>query len=306
MIGRARSWLYVPAHRPELLHKAMTSATDAVVYDLEDAVPPQAKDTALANAVEAANKPQPKPFWVRINSLETVWGEADIAALTGSGVAGLRIPKATDPAMVSQVADRLGIALHLLVESALGVENAFALVRSHDLVASVSLGEADLLADLRACDASALDWARQRIVLANRAAGLPSPPHSVWTDIADTDGLAIDSETARSRGFFGRSVVHPNQVEPVNRVFTPTAVEVEQAKRLLGSLDDQASVEATAWVDETGRFIDPAVVAQARWLVELAGQLENAPSADGPDSTADAQGSAAGLDPDEEGEQHRE
>lgn len=274
MIGRARSWLYVPAHRPGLLDKAMAGAADAVVYDLEDAVPPEAKPEARQNAVAAVGAPQPKPLWVRINAAAGPWGEADVAALSGSGVVGVRLPKCTDPERVAELGDRLAVPLHLLVESALGVENAFLLAQCHPLVVGVSLGEADLLADLRVRDPAALSWARQRVITANRAAGLASPPHAVWTDLGDIDGLVADTEFARDNGFFGRSVLHPSQIEPVNRVFTPSNEEVERAHALLNSLHERAEEGVAAWIDDRGRFIDPAVVEHSRWLAELAAQLE--------------------------------
>ncbi|WP_308162868.1 HpcH/HpaI aldolase/citrate lyase family protein [Nocardia alni] len=271
MIGKARSWLYVPAHRPELLDKAMAGPADAVVYDLEDAIGAQDKDIARANAVAATARPWPKPLWVRINSPQSPWGERDIEELAGRGIAGVRVPKCADPDAVARIAERLAAPVHVLVESALGVENAFLLAASHPLVASVSLGEADLLADLRVRDQAALEWARQRTVNANRAAGLPSPPHAVWTDVADLHGLTIDSQTARDRGFFGRSVVHPKQIEPVNAVFTPSHTEVDVARRLLKSLNGK---DSAAWLDDDGRFVDPAVVARSRWVLDLAEQFE--------------------------------
>jgi citrate lyase subunit beta/citryl-CoA lyase len=273
VIGLARTWLYVPAHRPGLLGKAMATDADAVVCDLEDAVPAGAKETARRNVLAALAAPRPKPLWVRINHPGTVWGQEDIAALEGSGVPGVRVPKCADPADAARAAGRLGVPVHLLVESALGVENAFALARCHPLVAAVSLGEADLLADLRARETAALEWARQRIVVASRAAGLPSPPQSVWTDLADIAGLVADTEAGRDCGFFGRSVVHPRQIGPVNRVFTPDPAEVEAARQMLGSLQDQTDDGVAAWISDDGRFVDPAVVAQARWRVELADRL---------------------------------
>lgn len=273
MIGRSRSWLYVPAHRPELLPKAMAGPADAVVYDLEDAVPPAVKDEARGNALAAVGAAQPKPLWVRVNDPNSMWGKADVATLAGSAVDGVRIPKCTDPTTVTTLAEQLATPLHLLVESALGVENAFVLADSHPRVAGVSLGESDLLADLRIRDPTALDWARQRIITANRAAGLPSPPHAVWTDIHDVDGLVADSENAKHRGFFGRSVLHPSQVESVNRVFTPSHEEVEHAYGLLSSLHEQREGGTTAWIDDHGRFVDPAIVARSRWLIELADRL---------------------------------
>ncbi|HSZ41220.1 MAG TPA: CoA ester lyase [Trebonia sp.] len=274
-IGRARSWLYVPANQPGLLDKAMAGAADAVVYDLEDAVPAAAKEEARRNARLAVTAPHPKPLWIRVNPPGTPDGDADLAALVSGGVAiaGLRVPKAEEPAAVAALAERAGRPLHLLIETALGVENAFALARCHPAVAVVSLGESDLLADLRVRDPGALDWARQRVIVANRAAGLPSPPHAVWTDVADLDGLAADSARARDRGFFGRSVVHPRQVETVNRIFTPAPDEVERARGLLAAGAAQSASGTAAWLDNQGRFVDPAVVTGARWVVDLADSL---------------------------------
>jgi citrate lyase subunit beta/citryl-CoA lyase len=282
-IGRARSWLYVPAHKPELLEKAMAGPADAVVCDLEDAVPAAAKEEARRNASAFAAKPQPKPLWIRVNPPETPDGAADLTALTRAGansVAGLRVPKAKDPAAVAEFAERAAVPLHLLIETALGVENAFALARCHPAVAVVSLGESDLMADLRVRDRGALDWARQRVIVANRAAGLPSPPHAVWTDVADLAGLAGDTARARDRGFFGQSVIHPRQVETVNRIFTPTPEEVDRARGLLAAGAARTESGTAAWLDDHGRFVDPAVVTGARWVVDLADSLatERTPS----------------------------
>lgn len=270
MIGRARSWLYVPGNRPELLVKAMAGAADAIVFDLEDAVPAAGKETARANALSAVAEEQPKPLWVRVNGLDSDWGRADIEAVAGTTAAGLRLPKVEDPAAVAEVAERVGLPLHVTIESALGVERAFQLATAHPLVRIVSLGEADLTADLRVRDSHALDWARQRIVNANRAAGLPSPPSGVWTAVTDLAGLEADTVAARDSGFFGRSVVHPSQVEVVNRVFTPDPAEVERARALLASLSRQTDQQVAAWLDDRGRFVDPAVAAGAQWVVDLA------------------------------------
>jgi citrate lyase subunit beta/citryl-CoA lyase len=267
-LGVARSWLYVPAHRTDLAAKALAGPADVVVLDLEDAVPADAKDAARAAAV--AVSAGVSGVWVRMNGTGTPWADADAAALAGAAVAGVRVPKADDPVAVARLADRLGLPLHLLIESAAGLERAAELARCHPLVAGVSLGEADLAADLRVRDPGALAWAWARIVVANRAAGLPSPVASVWTDLADPAGLAADSAAARDAGFFGRSVIHPAQIAPVHHAFTPAADEIADARALLDSL---RAAGASAYVDPRGRFVDPAVVAGARWLVELADSL---------------------------------
>ncbi|MDD7942058.1 CoA ester lyase [Actinomycetospora lutea] len=268
--GRARSWLYVPAHRPELLDKALAGPADAVVLDLEDAVPADAKDAARDAVVAAADRTRDQQLWVRVNAVGTPWLADDVAALAGTALDGVRLPKAGDPDTVAVLADRLDRPLHLLLESALGVEQAFALARAHPRVVAVSLGEADLAADLGVRRPDALAWARQRVVVAARAAGLAAPVTSVWTDLADAEGLERDSREARDQGFFGRSVIHPRQVEPVHRAFTPTDDDLDAARALLDSLTDAAGRGESAWVDEQGRFVDPAVVAGAHRVLEQA------------------------------------
>ncbi|MBP2365218.1 HpcH/HpaI aldolase/citrate lyase family protein [Pseudonocardia parietis] len=275
-VGRARSWLYVPGHRGDLVRKALAGPADAVVVDLEDAVPPAHKDEARETAVTTCAE-QPDRVWVRVNGSGTPWADADAAALAapaGGSVAGLRVPKAEEPAAVAALAERTGAPLHLLIESARGLRRVFELAECHPLVAGVSPGETDLAADLRIRDRRELAWARARIVTANRAAGLPSPVASVWTDLADRAGLTADSAALRDSGFFGRSVIHPGQIDPVHRAFTPDRAEIERARALLDSVDAAGSA---AWVDDRGRFVDPAVVAGARWVLDLADSLGDTP-----------------------------
>lgn len=274
-IGKTRSWLYVPGHRTDLVRKALDGPADAIVVDLEDAVPPALKEQARHNAVETCAS-RPNRIWVRINGAGTDWADGDAAALAGGTAAGLRVPKAEDPAAVAALAERTGLALHLLIESARGLHRVFELAECHPLVAGISPGETDLAADLRIRDRRELAWARARIVTANRAAGLPSPVASVWTDLAETAGLTEDSTALRDAGFFGRSVIHPGQIDPVHRVFTPDRDEVERARALLDSLD--VAGESAAWVDDRGRFVDPAVVAGARWVTDLADSLDDSPN----------------------------
>ncbi|WP_037572845.1 HpcH/HpaI aldolase/citrate lyase family protein [Phaeacidiphilus oryzae] len=262
-----RSWLYVPATRPDMLAKAMAGEADAVVLDLEDAVPAARKEEARRFAARAVRGEWPKPLWVRINPVRSPVGTADLEALAGLSPDGLRLPKCEAPDEVAAVRRYVEAPLHVLIESALGVEEAFRLALADPAVRLLSLGEADLRADLRVRSSAGLDWARDRIVNAARAAGLDSPVHSVWTDVADTEGLAADTEAARDRGLYGRSVVHPRQIATVNRVFSPRGEEVAQAHRLIRSLHTADGEGTGAWLDERGRLVDPAVVAQARWVL---------------------------------------
>ncbi|WIX82621.1 CoA ester lyase [Amycolatopsis carbonis] len=265
-----RSWLYVPGDRPDRIAKALAGPADAVVVDLEDAVAVAAKDEARRTVVTTLA--EGAAIYVRINAPATAAGEADLAALAAADgkPAGVRVPKAEDPDELRCVADTLGVALYPILESALGVENALALATAHPLVAGISLGEADLAADLRVAggsDSPALVWPRSRVVVAARAAGLPSPVQSVWTAVRDLDGLRASTEAGRRAGFFGRSVIHPSQIPVVHEVCAPDPAETAWARELLGRLESSGDA---AWIDDHGQFVDAAIVARARWVLALA------------------------------------
>jgi citrate lyase subunit beta / citryl-CoA lyase len=263
-----RSWLYVPAIRADLLPKALAGDADAVIVDLEDSIPAGDKDRARDALGELLSAPNDKPVWVRVNDPRGPWGTLDLEVVAGLPVAGVRLPKSEDPSIVAEAGRVVGKPLQLMLESALGVRRVTELIAASTWVAGIGLGEADLLADLRGLDESALEWSRGQVVVAARAAGLPSPPKSVWTHLDDMAGLRTTTQAARAKGFFGRSVVHPRQVPVVNEVFTPTPDEIDEARRVVAAMRDSNAV-----VDEHGRFVDPAVVAGAQVVLALADAL---------------------------------
>lgn len=269
-----RSWLYVPGHHPERVSKALAAGADAVVVDLEDAVPAPRKDEARAAVTSLlADLPADRPqVWVRINPLSSPWGARDLAALAGTGVDGVRLPRTEDPAVVAEVADALGCPLQLLLESARGLMAARELAAAHSWVRGIGLGEADLAADLRLGGPDGLTWARGWVVAVARAAGLPSPVQSVYTNVADLEGLRSTTAQGRMQGFFGRSLVHPRQVAPVHEVYRPTAEETARAQALVNAATTAAASGEVAVLTTDGRFVDPAVIAQARLVLELAAQ----------------------------------
>ena len=265
-----RSWLYVPGDRPDRIAKAIDGAADCVIIDLEDAVAPAKKEQARANVVEVLRQRTTKPVLVRINASGTSWQEADLATLRECDhLAGIRVPKSESREQIITIAELLPTtALHLLIESAKGLQVADELAAAHPNVASIALGEADLRADLRITDENHLGYARGRIVAAAAAAGLMAPPQSVFTNIEDEAALRATSLSAKAAGFFGRTVIHPRQVAVVNDVFLPTTAEVDQARALVDALN--ASTDTSALVLTDGRFVDPAVAAGAQHVLDIA------------------------------------
>jgi citrate lyase subunit beta/citryl-CoA lyase len=251
-----RSYLYASGDDPRRIEKALATGADAVVVDLEDAVAPNRKEEARKNAGEVLESETAKPVFVRINAPGSELAARDIDVVAGLHLSGLRLPK------VESLRSEAGI--QCLIESALGLELAFEIACSHERIAGISLGEADLAADLGVRDEPGLLYARSRIVSASRAAGLPGPVQSVYTNVRDLDGLRRSTEEGKNLGFVGRSAIHPSQVPIINEVFTPTEEEVAEAQELLDRLEGEAAAGTGAFVLEDGRFVDRAVVESAR------------------------------------------
>jgi citrate lyase subunit beta/citryl-CoA lyase len=280
--------LYVPADRPDRVTKALASDADAVLVDLEDSVAPSRKDEvrenvarllagpagsmAPAGAVPTAGRAA-GAVQVRINDPSTPWHADDVAMLATlpHGV-GARIPKVESADEVRALAAALpGRALHLLVESALGIERAFELATASPQVASIGLGEADLRSDLRVDGDEGLTWVRGRVVVAARAARLPPPAMSAYTNVRDLDGLAASCRAGRALGFCGRTAIHPAQLDTIRTAFLPSEAEVAAAREVLDRVGSAAvdGVGVVALAD--GTFLDVAMVERARWVLELAG-----------------------------------
>jgi citrate lyase subunit beta / citryl-CoA lyase len=270
-----RSYLYVPGHEAQKIEKALASEADAVVLDLEDAVAPNRKEEARETVVQVLESGPEKPVFVRVNAIGTELAAADIDAVVGGHLAGLRLPKIDHVEGVRLVAETLtelrsDAVIQCLIESALGLERAFEIATSHERVAGINLGEADLAADLGVTDEAGLLYARSRIVSAARAAGLPHPVQSVYTNVRDLEGLRRSTEEGKRLGFVGRSTIHPSQIPVVNEVFTPTEDEVTEAQALLDRLEGEAASGTGALVLEDGKFVDRAVVESARLTLDLA------------------------------------
>ncbi|MEU8079999.1 CoA ester lyase [Catellatospora citrea] len=268
------TWLYVPGDRPDRFAKALASGADAVIVDLEDAVSAGRKAYARDAVAEFLAGPHPVPVQVRINDLTAAESAADLAMLAQvSGVGGVRLPKVESAEQVTAVAAAVDAPLHCLIESAQGVEAAYTIATAHPAVASIGLGEADLRSDLGADDDTALLWPRGRVVVAARAARLPSPAMSVYANVSDLDGLAASCRTGRGMGFVGRAAIHPRQLPVIVEAFRPGPDEVDRAQALLAALDAAQLRDQGTAVLADGRFADRAMVDAARRTIELAGRF---------------------------------
>jgi len=264
----ALTWLYVPGDRPAVVAKALTAGADVVLVDLEDAVAPGRKEYALDATADLLADRHGVPVHVRVNALDGPLAEREVRTLAPlPGLGGLRLPKVHGPEDVARVLEwsPRPPALYALIESALGIEHAYATAR-HPRVRGIALGEADLRAELGVRDGAGLAWARSRAVVAARAARLPPPPQSVYPDVRDTDGLARSCAEGRALGFLGRTAIHPRQLPVIEAAFRPAAEEVAAAREVVLA----AVTEAGALALPDGRFVDAAVVADARRVLALA------------------------------------
>jgi citrate lyase subunit beta/citryl-CoA lyase len=249
------TWLYVPADRPDRVEKAIASRAHAVIVDLEDGVAPEAKAAAREGLVGFLDVRREKPVFVRVNAGDG----ADLEVVRGLPVAGIVVPKVVRPEDVPAA----GHPVHCLIESAAGVEAAFA-IASAPGVAGISLGEADLRSETGALE-TGLDWTRSRIVNAAVAAGLPRPPQSVYPRLNDPEGLARSCARGRGLGHLGRTAIHPSQLEIIERAYLPTVDEVARARETIERLEQELGASALPG----GEMVDAAMLGAARQVVAL-------------------------------------
>lgn len=272
----ARSYLYVPGDSPEKLGKALGRGADALIVDLEDAVPAAGKDEARAAVRDWLDTADPGPveIWVRVNPGEL--READVRAVAASPrVTGLVLAKVEtadelgtlDALLTGIGAERLPVVP--LLESAAAVLRA-PRIATAPRVARLQVGEADLRADTGITpgdDERELLWVRSQVVLASAAAGIDPPVAPVSTDFRDLDALRASTLGLARLGYVGRACIHPAQIAVINDVFTPADDEVGWARDLVARFEAEGS---GVLVDSNGRMVDEAVVRQARRVLARA------------------------------------
>ncbi|MEW7847917.1 CoA ester lyase [Massilia aurea] len=258
-----RSYLFVPGNRPERFARAAACGADAVIVDLEDAVPPADKDHARTQ-VAAALDPS-MPVVVRINAEDTAWFESDLALCRHAGVAAIMLPKAESIEGLERVA-HVGLPVLPLIETACGMAAVAALAQVKG-VARLAFGSIDFQFDLGIVgDDQELLYFRSMLVQASRVAGLAPPIDGVTVALDDEAQLIADTVRARRLGFGAKLCIHPRQIAQVNAGFKPTADEVTWATRVLAA----ASQANGAAVALDGKMVDRPVILKAQRIVDEA------------------------------------
>ncbi len=263
----ARSFLFVPGNRPERFLKALQSGADAVIIDLEDAVPASAK--AEARATVAGWLSAERPVYVRVNAEGTPWHDEDVRAVArpGGGLRGLVLPKAQSERRIAELACLLPEQALLIpiIETAQGLWNASDLAR-HPRVERLAFGHLDFQHDLGIDgENEELLYARSHLVLASRLAGVAAPIDGITAALDDPAKLKADVERARRLGFGGKLCIHPKQVEAVNQGFLPSEKDAEWARRVIAA----AEAAGGGAVRMGQEMVDAPVVARARHILNL-------------------------------------
>ncbi|TAK29554.1 MAG: CoA ester lyase [Chloroflexota bacterium] len=282
-----RSHLYAPGNNLKLLGKVHLAGADAVIFDLEDAVPTNEKARArglVAEAVRArAGQPGPAVF-VRINHPSIGLAEEDIRAVVQPGLSGLRIPKVEDAdtvrrvsSWVAQAEESAGVpagstVLVCIIESAAGVFRAYEIGAADPRVLALTYGAADLERDLDlrpGLDDLETLYVRSQLVLASRVAGVRPPIDTVFRRLDDVDGLGRSTRRNQALGFFGKSAIHPKQVATINAIYSPSEAEVAHARAVISAAEVAAAQGSGALKLDSGEFVDEAVVQRARDILRL-------------------------------------
>lgn len=280
-----RTLLFVPGHRDRMIEKAPGAGADGLLYDLEDSVPAADRETARAMLGEALGTPRTLPRYVRVNGIADAGKEetaADLDTVVLADVDGIVLPKAQTADDITWTAAKIDrhekergldagtFEIVPMIESALGVQFAYDILTASPRVSSVIVGSAqdgDLQTDLGAGwspEGTEILYARSRILLAARAAGLDHPLDGVFLGLDDEDGLIRDSENARRLGYRGKTVIHPRQIEPVRRVFSPSEKELVYYRDMIGAFEEGGENA----VNFRGKMIDRAMIRKAHGLLE--------------------------------------
>ena len=283
-----RSMLFLPGNAPKMIINGNYLGSDAVIFDLEDAVAPDQKDAArlLVRNVLGSLEFDRVETIVRINSIDTPYWQKDLEAIVPKKPDIIMLPKTGTARDVEVVDDYLAVleaklgmeegAVRLmpLIETALGIENAYFIASACKRVVALFLGAEDLTADLRCKrtkEGREIDYARSRMVNAARAAGV-DVYDTPFTDVNDDEGIVADATYAKSLGFTGKASISPRHITAINTVFSPTKADIAYAYEVMDAIAE-AKAQGKGAIALRGKMIDAPIVARAQQTIEAAQQL---------------------------------
>ena len=280
-----RTLLFVPGNQERRIEKARSVPADALILDLEDSVPPSEKDSARKMAAAAIKEltSAGQEVFVRINSLQTNDVVPDIKAVITSRLRGIVLPKSESvddirraDTLIENAEKEAGldvgsIGILALIETPKGVINAYEVVSASHRILGATFGAEDYALEMginRTKEGAEIYYPRMVIALACHAANVLAID-CVYTDVRDTEGLIVETKLVAQIGFQGKLVIHPDQVGPVNQLFTPSGEEITQARRVVEAFEVAvAHGEASTALD--GKMIDAPVAERARQLISRA------------------------------------
>lgn len=283
-----RSMLFLPGNAPKMIINGNYLGSDAVIFDLEDAVAPGEKDAArilVRNVLSALEFDRVETI-VRINSIDTPFWQKDLQAIVPQKPNMIMLPK-TGTAQDVEVVDAYltalekelgmevgGILLMPLIETALGIENAYLIASARKRVTALFLGAEDLTADLRCRrtkEGREIDYARSRMVNAARAAGV-DVYDTPFTDVNDDEGILADAQYAKSLGFTGKAAISPRHITAINKVFSPSKEDILYAYEVMAAIEE-AKAQGKGAIALRGKMIDAPIVARAEQTLAAARAL---------------------------------
>ena len=275
-----RSVLYMPAANERALEKAKTIAADAIIFDLEDAVAPDAKDAARVNAAAAASSGEygSRELTIRCNGLDTQWGVDDLIAAAGSGATAVVIPKVSSVAYLDQVSGHLDAAgapadmkIWAMIETPTAILDVRAIV-AHWRVSVLVMGTNDLAREVR----SSLGAPGRHPLVPHLATALLAAREAgkvildgVFNDVKDLDAFRVECVQGFEMGFDGKTLIHPGQVDICNEVWAPSEADIENARGLIAAFDEGLA-EGKGVVTYNGRMIENLHVANAQRILAVA------------------------------------
>ncbi len=283
-MGLYRTMLFAPGNHARRVEKCLTLDTDCVILDLEDAVAVSEKEATRDKVVAALAAPRRAAGYVRVNAYDTPFCYGDLKAVVRPGVDGIVLPKVESAAQAQSV-DWLVAQLERehelapgsvdivpIIETGRGLAAVEAIACAGTRVRRLAFGAGDFTLDMGmrwTLDEVELDYARSRIVTASRAARLEPPIDTVFIHLGQVEALTRSAQRIRTLGFQGKLCIHPEQLAPVNAVFTPTEAEVAKAKVYVRAFEE-AEARGLASIQVDGYFIDYPIVELARRTLAVA------------------------------------